>query len=55
VRLRDGQRSALQAVGAQKICCLIQKQCELGIEPSFWQNKEREPSAQAIILSMKPA
>jgi len=27
------------------ICCLIQEQCELGIEPIFWQGEEREPSA----------
>ena len=40
---------------AHNICCLIQEQCELGIEPIFWQNEEREPSAQAMILSMPSA
>lgn len=26
------------------ICCLIQEQCELGIEPIFWQEEKRNPS-----------
>jgi hypothetical protein len=26
----------------QNICCLIQEQCELGIEPIFWPESERE-------------
>lgn len=27
------------------ICCLIQEQCELGIEVDFWQKEERQPNA----------
>jgi hypothetical protein len=27
---------------AHNICCLIQEQCELGIEPVFWGKEERE-------------
>jgi transposase len=32
------------------ICCLIQEQCELGIEPVFWQNEERQPNAGPALL-----
>jgi hypothetical protein len=28
----------------QNICCLIQSQCELGIEPVFWQNEPNDDS-----------
>jgi transposase len=31
------------------ICCLIQEQCELGIEPIFWQNEERQPNGPALL------
>jgi hypothetical protein len=27
---------------AHNICCVIASQCELGIEPVFWKNEERE-------------
>ncbi len=26
----------------RNICCLIQEQCELGIESIFWKDEERE-------------
>jgi transposase len=33
---------------AQNLCCLIQEQCELGIEPIFWQDaKQIAPVCQA--------
>ncbi len=34
------------------ICCLIQEQCELGIEPIFWKNEERQTND---VLPMIPA
>ena len=45
---------------AHNICCLIQEQCELGIETEFWTEKpvmpampaiEREPVADAAELA----
>ena len=35
------------------ICCLIQEQCELGIEPIFWQNEERQPNANPVLLPVQ--
>jgi transposase len=36
------------------ICCVIQAQCELGIEPVFWQDEPAEAEGDApAILSMK--
>jgi Transposase DDE domain len=32
------------------ICCLIQEQCELGIEPIFWQNEERLVPDEPVFL-----
>ena len=32
------------------ICCLIQEQCELGIEPIFWQSEERAANNGPAIL-----
>jgi transposase len=32
------------------ICCLIQEQCELGIEPIFWHNEERQAQAEPVFL-----
>jgi transposase len=32
------------------ICCLIQEQCELGIELEFWQNAERQPNARPALM-----
>jgi transposase len=37
------------------ICCLIQEQCELGIEPVFWQNEERQETAHPMLLPMTSA
>ena len=34
------------------LCCLIQEQCELGIEPVFWQEAQRE---ERRVLPMIPA
>jgi transposase len=34
------------------ICCLIQSQCELGIEPVFWQDEEEAPAKSADVLPM---
>jgi transposase len=35
------------------ICCLIQEQCELGIEPVFWPEAEREVVDEPKYLPMK--
>ncbi len=32
------------------ICCLIQEQCELGIEPVFWKEEERQANAAPTLL-----
>jgi transposase len=40
---------------AHNLCCLIQEQCELGIEPIFWQNEERQPNDVAAILPVMSA
>jgi transposase len=37
------------------ICCLIQEQCELGIEPVFWQEEQREPNENPMLLRMPSA
>lgn len=37
------------------ICCLIQEQCELGIEPIFWQEESREPNENPMLLKMPSA
>ena len=37
---------------AHNICCLIQEQCELGIEPIFWKKEERHENH---VLPMLPA
>jgi transposase len=31
------------------ICCLIQEQCELGVEPIFWQEEERQVNERQVI------
>ena len=38
------------------ICVLIQSQCELGIEPVFWQNEpaEMEPAGADILPMNRP-
>ena len=37
---------------AHNLCCLIQEQEELGIEPLFWQDKpEAEPKLLPVALS----
>jgi hypothetical protein len=35
------------------ICCVIQAQCELGIEPVFWQDETADDGLPRDILSMK--
>jgi transposase len=40
---------------AHNICVLIQEQCELGIEPIFWHNEERETNADPMFLPMTSA
>jgi hypothetical protein len=35
------------------ICVLIQSQCELGIEPVFWQNEDAGEDEPRDILTMK--
>ena len=40
---------------AHNLCCLIQEQCELGIEPIFWQEEKREPNAHPVLLAMPSA
>jgi transposase len=32
------------------ICCVIQAQCELGIEPVFWRNEPAEPEGDALAV-----
>lgn len=46
---------ALCKILCNNICCLIQEQCELGIEPIFWQNEERETNANPILLQLPSA
>jgi transposase len=35
------------------ICCLIQEQCELGIEPEFWKNEERQQNMAQVLLPVQ--
>jgi hypothetical protein len=37
------------------ICCLIQEQCELGIEPIFWKDEEREQMEESGYLKVSRA
>ena len=37
------------------ICCLIQEQCELGIEPVFWPQEERARNDEPVFLPMTRA
>jgi hypothetical protein len=34
------------------ICCVIQSQCEFGIEPVFWKDEPQLTAGKAIILPM---
>jgi hypothetical protein len=34
------------------ICCLIQSQCELGIEPVFWQDEPKEGTGNPDVLPL---
>jgi hypothetical protein len=34
------------------VCCLIQEQCELGIEPVFWPDEEEEKPAATPSASL---
>ena len=35
---------------AHNVCCLIQSQCELGIEPTFWDDGPQEDSPAVLPL-----
>ena len=37
------------------LCVLIPEQCELGIEPVFWQNEEAAPAAVLPLRHPGPA
>ena len=37
------------------ICCLIQEQCELGIEPIFWKEEERQEMEEGGYLKVSRA
>jgi transposase len=37
------------------ICCLIQEQCELGIEPVFWKEEERKEVEETGYLKLSRA
>jgi len=37
------------------ICCLIQEQCELGIEPIFWKEEERQEIEEGGYLKVSRA
>ena len=43
----------LAKILCHNICCLIQEQCELGIEPEFWQNEERQPNMAPVLLPVQ--
>lgn len=60
-KFRDGVRSKTDAAMRKEvfckllchnICCLIQSQCELGIEPAFWQNESNDEPA--ILPMVRP-
>jgi hypothetical protein len=36
------------------VCCLIQAQCELGIEPVFWQNEPEGDEPPAVLRMVRP-
>jgi hypothetical protein len=40
----------------QNICVLIQSQCELGIEPIFWQDEPKESTGEvpAVLPMVRP-
>ena len=43
---------ALAKFVCHNLCCVIQSQCELGIEPVFWQNEEQQDADDAAILPL---
>ena len=44
------KNEVLAKLVCHNICCLIQSQCELGIEPTFWDDGPREDSPAALPL-----
>ena len=40
---------------AHNICCLIQEQCELGIEPIFWDKEKEDAQEVRDVLPMNQA
>ncbi len=36
------------------ICCVIQSQCELGIEPVFWQDERAEEGGPDVLPMNRP-
>jgi transposase len=46
---------ALVKILCHNICCLIQEQCELGIEPIFWKEEEREAIEESGYLKLSRA
>jgi len=46
---------ALCKILCHNICCLIQEQCELGIEPVFWKEEERKEVEETGYLRISQA
>jgi hypothetical protein len=47
---------ALAKLVCHNLCCVILSQCELGIEPVFWQNQEQaDPDNPAILPLVRPS
>jgi hypothetical protein len=42
-------------IRCHNICCLIQEQCELGIEPIFWKEEERQQIEESGYLKVSRA
>jgi transposase len=45
---------ALCKILCHNICCLIQAQCELGIEAEFWQNDEAPAGSPDVLPMVRP-
>jgi hypothetical protein len=61
-KFRDGVRSKTPVAMrnevyckllAHNVCCLIQSQCELGVEPTFWDDGPRD-EAPAVLPLVRP-
>jgi hypothetical protein len=48
-------KEVLCRILCHNICRLIQEQCELGFEPIFWKNEEREQIEESGYLKMTRA